>query len=86
MAGSSPSPPLASVSYFALTATKEQSGPAHPGSHLQTFGPLQLPWPEQSFLHVACEQSVPENPAKQLHVPLLEKPFFEQISEMGLAQ
>lgn len=80
-AGSSPSPPLASVSYLAFTATKEQSGPVQPFLHLHTFGPSHLPWPEQSFLQVVLEQSLPVKPAKHWHPPDAENPFSEHFLE-----
>lgn len=77
IAGSSPSPPFAAVSYVAETPIQEQSGPAHGGVQRHSLGPMQDPFDEQALAHVDVLHCGPVKPAKQESVPFeLVKPFW----------
>ena len=58
-----------------------QSAPLKPGSQRQTPLPpdcAHSPWPEQSFGQHLAEQSAPQKPSLQWHVPLKHMPLPEQ--------
>ena len=62
-------------------ATHLQSAPLKPGSQRQTPLPpdcAHSPWPEQSFGQHLAEQSAPQKPSLQWHVPLKHMPLPEQ--------
>lgn len=77
IAGSSPSPPFAAVSYVAETPIQEQSGPVHGGLQRHSLGPVQDPFDEQALGQLNVLHCGPVKPAKQESVPFeLVKPFW----------